>query len=133
MGASQQQISDCPTAHCASPRWLPEIEYRDGVLHWHKAVRRAAVPATTQIDPWAGLSCTQVVVLDKLDYCATLSNLSSLKDKPNFRFVKGDIQCADLISFVLETEEIDTVMHFAAQTHVDNSFGNSLAFTMNNT
>ena len=30
-------------------------------------------------------------------------------------------------------EEIDTVMHFAAQTHVDNSFGNSMAFTMNNT
>jgi UDP-glucose 4,6-dehydratase len=34
---------------------------------------------------------------------------------------------------VLSTEAIDTVMHFAAQTHVDNSFGNSLAFTLNNT
>lgn len=49
------------------------------------------------------------------------------------QFVKGDIQSADLMSFLLESEEIDTVMHFAAQTHVDNSFGNSLAFTMNNT
>ncbi len=49
------------------------------------------------------------------------------------QFIKGDIQSADLLSYVLETEKIDTVMHFAAQTHVDNSFGNSLAFTMNNT
>lgn len=75
----------------------------------------------------------QVIVLDKLDYCATLSNLESVRSKPNFRFVKGDIQSADLILHILETEKIDTVMHFAAQTHVDNSFGNSLAFTMNNT
>lgn len=49
------------------------------------------------------------------------------------QFIKGDIQSPDLVSYILETENIDTVMHFAAQTHVDNSFGNSLAFTMNNT
>lgn len=49
------------------------------------------------------------------------------------RFIKGDIQSADLIVHILEQEKIDTVMHFAAQTHVDNSFGNSMAFTMNNT
>ena len=49
------------------------------------------------------------------------------------RFIKGDIQSADLVVHVLEAEQIDTVMHFAAQTHVDNSFGNSMAFTMNNT
>jgi dTDP-glucose 4,6-dehydratase len=36
------------------------------------------------------------------------------------------------VNFVLETEKIDTVMHFAAQTHVDNSFGNSFQFTQNN-
>ncbi|KDD73904.1 NAD dependent epimerase/dehydratase [Helicosporidium sp. ATCC 50920] len=75
----------------------------------------------------------KIVVLDKLDYCATLNNLTSVKDCSNFKFVKGDIQSADLLVHILEQEEIDTVMHFAAQTHVDNSFGNSLAFTMNNT
>jgi len=48
------------------------------------------------------------------------------------RFIKGNIQSADLIVHILEQEQIDTVMHFAAQTHVDNSFGNSMAFTMNN-
>ncbi|KAI8101060.1 hypothetical protein M9434_004915 [Picochlorum sp. BPE23] len=75
----------------------------------------------------------KVVVLDKLDYCATLNNLRQVKDHLNFKFIKGDIQSPDLLSYVLTTEEIDTVMHFAAQTHVDNSFGNSLAFTHNNT
>lgn len=75
----------------------------------------------------------KVVILDCLDYCASLSNLSSVRKLPNFKFIKGDIQSADLVRLVLQQEEIDTVMHFAAQTHVDNSFGNSLAFTINNT
>lgn len=57
----------------------------------------------------------KVVVLDKLDYCASLNNLRSIKDKPNFKFVKGDIQSMDLLTYVLQVEEVDTVMHFAAQ------------------
>ena len=75
----------------------------------------------------------RVVVLDKLDYCASMHNLDAVRGLPNFRFVKGDIQSMDLVSFLLESERVDTVMHFAAQTHVDSSFGNSLEFTMNNT
>ncbi len=75
----------------------------------------------------------KVVVFDKLDYCATLNNLKAIQNEQNFKFIKGDILSPDLVMYVLETEQIDTVMHFAAQTHVDNSFGNSLAFTMNNT
>lgn len=42
-------------------------------------------------------------------------------------------QSGDLLGYLLEREQIDTVLHFAAATHVDNSFGNSLAFTLNNT
>ena len=75
----------------------------------------------------------RVVVLDKLDYCASLENLRTVLGRPNFMFVKGDIQSMDLVCHLLQSENIDTVMHFAAQTHVDNSFGNSLEFTMNNT
>lgn len=75
----------------------------------------------------------KIVVLDKMDYCASVNNLAGVMDQPNVKLVKGDIQSMDLLSFVLQTEAIDTIMHFAAQTHVDNSFGNSLAFTMNNT
>ena len=74
-----------------------------------------------------------VVVFDKLDYCASLKNLESVSHLDNFKFVKGDIQSLEQFEAVLRSEAIDTVMHFAAQTHVDNSFGNSLEFTMNNT
>jgi UDP-glucose 4,6-dehydratase len=74
----------------------------------------------------------KIVVLDKLDYCASRKHLEHLERLRNFKFVKGDIQSSDLVAHILEHEKIDTVMHFAAQTHVDNSFGNSLAFTMNN-
>ncbi|XP_052177316.1 trifunctional UDP-glucose 4,6-dehydratase/UDP-4-keto-6-deoxy-D-glucose 3,5-epimerase/UDP-4-keto-L-rhamnose-reductase RHM1-like [Diospyros lotus] len=74
----------------------------------------------------------KIIVLDKLDYCSNLKNLGTSQSSPNFKFIKGDIGSADLISFILLTESIDTVMHFAAQTHVDNSFGNSFEFTRNN-
>jgi UDP-glucose 4,6-dehydratase len=71
------------------------------------------------------------VVLDKLDYCSNLKNLLPSKSSKNFKFVKGDIGSADLVNYLLITKGIDTIMHFAAQTHVDNSFGNSFEFTKN--
>ena len=74
----------------------------------------------------------RVVVVDKLDYCANLNNLRLVAGLLNFKFVKGDIRSADFVTHVMHAEEIDTVMHFAAQTHVDNSFGNSIEFTENN-
>ncbi|GAA0182329.1 dehydratase [Lithospermum erythrorhizon] len=74
----------------------------------------------------------KIVVLDKLDYCSNLKNLNPSRSSPNFKFVKGDIASDDLVNYLLITESIDTIMHFAAQTHVDNSFGNSFEFTKNN-
>ena len=71
-------------------------------------------------------------MLDKLDYCANLKNIEQLSGSSNFEFIQGDIRSTDLVRFVLREENIDTVLHFAAQTHVDNSFGNSLEFTKNN-
>jgi UDP-glucose 4,6-dehydratase len=73
-----------------------------------------------------------IVVYDRLDYCSCLENLSEIQDLPNFKFIKGDIATADLVAYALLEEKIDTIMHFAAQTHVDNSFGNSFAFTQSN-
>ena len=73
-----------------------------------------------------------IFVYDRLDYCSCLENLQEISDLPNYRFIKGDIATADLVNFVLKEEKIDTIMHFAAQTHVDNSFGNSFAFTQSN-
>ncbi|KAJ4827896.1 Rhm1p [Turnera subulata] len=64
---------------------------------------------------------------------AQISRTSSHQQtSPNFKFTKGDIASADLVNFILLTESIDTIMHFAAQTHVDSSFGNSFEFTKNN-
>jgi len=74
----------------------------------------------------------KVVCFDKIDYCSSTKNLSEIEDAPNFKFVKGNLLSADLIKYVLETEKVDTIIHAAAQTHVDNSFGNSFAFTENN-
>ena len=67
--------------------------------------------------------------LDKLTYCGSVKNFESIRDAPNFVFVKGDILSTDLVNHLLNRYEIDTIMHFAAETHVDNSFGNSLVFT----
>jgi len=74
----------------------------------------------------------KIVNLDKLDYCSCAANLGEIKDFQNYKFVKGNICSADMVNYVLKEERIDTIMHFAAQTHVDNSFGNSFQFTENN-
>lgn len=73
-----------------------------------------------------------ITVIDKLDYCANLNNLKEVWNLSNFEFVKGDICSTDLIAYILKSKKIDTILHFAAHTHVDNSFGNSLKFTENN-
>uniref|UniRef100_A0A7S1TSS4 NAD(P)-binding domain-containing protein n=1 Tax=Phaeomonas parva TaxID=124430 RepID=A0A7S1TSS4_9STRA len=73
-----------------------------------------------------------IVNFDKVDYCSCVKNLESVEALPNYKFVKGDILSADIVNYVLRENAIDTVMHFAAQTHVDNSFGNSFQFTSNN-
>ncbi|KAE9599444.1 putative UDP-glucose 4,6-dehydratase [Lupinus albus] len=74
----------------------------------------------------------KIVALDKLDYCSTFKNLQQCTSSKNFKFVKADIASADIVNHLLMEEKIDTIMHFAAQTHVDNSFGNSMEFTYNN-
>ena len=71
-------------------------------------------------------------MLDKLDYCASLKNLEDLKHLLHVEFIQGDIRSVDLLNHIFKGRNIDTVMHFAAQSHVDNSFGNSFEFTKNN-
>jgi len=73
-----------------------------------------------------------IICLDVLDYCANTRNLEDIIDKPNFLFIKGSIINVEFVQFIMKTHQIDTVMHFAAQSHVDRSFGNSLEFTHTN-
>jgi len=74
----------------------------------------------------------KIINLDKLDYCSCIENLQEIESLPNYKFIKGNICSSDLIKHILHSEKIDTIMHFASQTHVDNSFGNSFAFSENN-
>eukprot|EP01123_Difflugia_compressa_P002147 TRINITY_DN1286_c0_g1_i1.p1 TRINITY_DN1286_c0_g1~~TRINITY_DN1286_c0_g1_i1.p1 ORF type:complete len:351 (-),score=48.20 TRINITY_DN1286_c0_g1_i1:69-1121(-) len=73
-----------------------------------------------------------IINLDKLDYCASTILLTSIENYPNYEFIKGDILDSSLVSYILRKYSVTSVLHFAAQTHVDNSFGNSLQFTTNN-
>lgn len=70
-----------------------------------------------------------VVSFDKLDYCSTLNNTRALNDKRNFTFYHGDLTNPSEVLDCLERYHVDTVLHFAAQSHVDLSFGNSYGFT----
>lgn len=70
-----------------------------------------------------------IINLDKLDYCASLKNLETISEKQNYKFIQGDICEPHFIKLLFETEKIDIVLHFAAQTHVDLSFWRTLEFT----
>jgi dTDP-glucose 4,6-dehydratase len=71
------------------------------------------------------------VNLDAMYYCASLDNLT-VSELPNYAFYKGKVQDQKLVSEILEKHNIDAVLHFAAQSHVDNSFGESLTYTEDN-
>lgn len=73
----------------------------------------------------------KIVILDKLDVCSSLKGID-VGSTSNVRFVKGDICNADLIALLLVDHSVNTVMHFAAETHVDKSFGNSINFSKSN-
>ncbi|KAF3825718.1 hypothetical protein GH733_006545 [Mirounga leonina] len=70
-----------------------------------------------------------IINLDKLDYCASLKNLETISNKQNYKFIQGDICNSHFVKLLFETEKIDIVLHFAAQTHVDLSFVRAFEFT----
>jgi dTDP-glucose 4,6-dehydratase len=73
-----------------------------------------------------------VVVLDALTYAGNLNNLATLKERENFRFVQGDIGDRSLVDHLFAEETIDTVAHFAAESHVDRSILGPSAFVQTN-
>ncbi|MEO1446128.1 MAG: dTDP-glucose 4,6-dehydratase [Cyanobacteria bacterium J06635_11] len=74
----------------------------------------------------------RVVVLDILGYAGNEANVADLKSQDKFRLVKGDICDGKLVAELLEEEEIDTVIHFAAESHVDRSILGPAAFVQTN-
>lgn len=74
----------------------------------------------------------RVIVLDALTYAGNLNNLGTLKDRKNFRFLQGDICDRALVDELFAGENIDTVAHFAAESHVDRSILGPGAFVQTN-
>ncbi|MFC3198709.1 dTDP-glucose 4,6-dehydratase [Parapedobacter deserti] len=74
----------------------------------------------------------EIVNLDKLTYAGNLANLRDIEDKPNYRFVKGDITDARFINDLFAKERPDAVIHLAAESHVDRSISNPIEFVLTN-
>jgi len=78
-------------------------------------------------------SDVEIVNLDAMYYCASQNNIKeNIRKSKRYHLVKGNLCSFDLISNVLEIYNIDTVIHFAAQSHVQNSFDNALQYTNDN-
>ncbi|WP_429885825.1 dTDP-glucose 4,6-dehydratase [Geoalkalibacter halelectricus] len=74
----------------------------------------------------------RLVNLDKLTYAGNLRNLEEVASDPRYRFIKGDICDQSLVDGLFAEERIDTVVHFAAESHVDRSIEGPGAFIQAN-
>src|SRR4030095_11390940 len=77
----------------------------------------------------------RIVNLDLLTYAGNVDNLSDLsftEDDTEYRFVQGDIADSALVRRIFETESLDGIVNFAAETHVDRSLLNSAPFVRTN-
>ena len=73
-----------------------------------------------------------VINLDLLTYAGDLANLSEIEDRENYKFMQGNICNRDLVESIFEDYNIQGVIHFAAESHVDNSIKNPGVFIETN-
>jgi len=73
-----------------------------------------------------------IINLDLLTYAGDLENLKECESNPNYKFIKGDICNRDLVEFIFSEYDIKGVIHFAAESHVDNSIKNPGVFMQTN-
>ena len=81
-------------------------------------------------DAWGGEKPERVVVLDKLTYAGNRENLAPVADDPRLEFVEGDICDRDLVARLMA--DVDAVVHFAAESHVDRSIAGASDFVVTN-
>src|SRR5688572_30481413 len=74
----------------------------------------------------------QIFNLDKLTYAGNLENLRDIENKPNYTFIKGDIVDAEFIDGLFQEHKFDAVIHLAAESHVDRSITDPMAFVRTN-
>ncbi len=74
-----------------------------------------------------------IINLDALYYCADQKNINEdIRNSTRYKFIKGNICCEDLVNHILESFNINYIIHFAAQSHVQNSFSDALQYTNDN-
>jgi len=73
-----------------------------------------------------------LVNLDLLTYAGNLENLKECENHPRYKFIKGDICNRELVEFIFNEYDIQGVIHFAAESHVDNSIKNPGVFVQTN-
>lgn len=73
-----------------------------------------------------------IINLDKLTYAGNLENLKDIENKPNYRFERGDIADMDKVKSLFEEYRFEAVLHCAAESHVDRSISDPLAFVKTN-
>jgi dTDP-glucose 4,6-dehydratase len=73
-----------------------------------------------------------IVNLDKLTYAGNLENLKDIESNTNYSFIKGDIVDAAFINKLFAAHQFDGIIHLAAESHVDRSISNPLAFVETN-
>ncbi|MDY0987384.1 dTDP-glucose 4,6-dehydratase [Flavobacterium sp. ACN2] len=74
----------------------------------------------------------QIFNLDALTYAGNLENIKDIEDKPNYTFIKGDIVDESFINDLFKKHEFEGVLHLAAESHVDRSIEDPLAFVKTN-
>ena len=78
-------------------------------------------------------SHSNIINLDAMYYCANENNIDeNIRESPRYKLIKGNLCSYDLIKHILEAYKIDEIIHFAAQSHVQNSFEDSLQYTQDN-
>ncbi len=73
-----------------------------------------------------------IINLDKLTYAGNLENLKDIENYDNYKFIKGDIKDIELVNTIFEKYNIHSVIHLAAESHVDRSIENPLEFVTTN-
>lgn len=74
----------------------------------------------------------EIINLDKLTYAGNLANLKDLEGKPNYSFVKSDICDYEVMKNLFSSRKIDSVIHLAAESHVDRSITDPFSFAKTN-
>ena len=74
----------------------------------------------------------KIINLDKLTYAGNLANLKDIEDKPNYKFVKMDICDFEAVYQLMQDEQVDGIIHLAAESHVDRSIKDPFTFAKTN-